>query len=122
MPMVEYFDETTQTRKKKNFGYGAMGKENARKFMEKQKASALLSGGAPPKMKSGIKPGTKSPARTGHTPGVKGTGQTKPGDHHPPETKKKPEKEKVYVKDEKKTDKKITVGYGGPDYLGMWSG
>ena len=50
MPMVEYFDEGTQTRKKKDFGYGAMGKENARKFMNKQKASALLSGGAPPKM------------------------------------------------------------------------
>ena len=52
MPMVEYFDEGTQSRKKKDFGYGAMGKELARKFMDKQKASALLSGGAPPKMTS----------------------------------------------------------------------
>tara|TARA_B100000949_G_scaffold75326_1_gene67151 strand:+ start:676 stop:1038 length:363 start_codon:yes stop_codon:yes gene_type:complete len=120
--MVEYFDRASGTRKRKEFAYGAVGKEKARKFKEEQAKIAQSAGAPPPKMKSGIKPGTKSPARTGHTPGVKGTGQTKPGDHHPPETKKKPEKEKVYVKDEKKADKKITVGYGGPDYLGMWSG
>ena len=120
MPIVDYFDEGTQTRKKKEFAYTAVGQENARKFMEKQKASALLSGGAPPKMgrkKSKIKPGTKSPAKSGHTPGVKGTGQTKPGDHHPTEMKKKPEKETKYVqKDPFKFDKKSTVQYGGENY------
>ena len=43
-------------------------------------------------------------------------------DKNKPSEAKTPKK-KVYVQPkEKDPDKKITVGYGGPDYLGMWSG
>ena len=138
MPMVEYFDEGTQTRKKKDFGYGAMGKENARKFMNKQKASALLSGGAPPKMTKKKFQGEKhSDTMEKEGPGVGVKPKESPKekekrhqdydqkeiDKNKPSEAKTPKKEKVYVqKKDKDPDKKITVGYGGPDYLGMWSG
>ena len=117
MPMVEYFDRALGKMAKKKFAYDAAGKEKARKFMKLQQGNAAVGGYKQPKMKSGIKPGTKSPAKSGHTPGVKGTGQTKPGDHHPPKMKKKPEKEIKYVDDDPfEFDKKSTVQYGGPSY------
>lgn len=50
MPIVEYFDQGTQQRKKKEFGYGAMGKEKARKFLALQKGNAAVGGYAAPKM------------------------------------------------------------------------
>ena len=131
MPMVDYFDEETQTRKKKEFGYGAVGQEKARKFMKKQKASALLSGGAPPKKISRME-GENFPAKkTNKGMGSKLTPKQKLEqqqeydqkelDKNKPSEAKTPKKEKVYVKDEKETDKKITVGYGGPDYNAMWT-
>ena len=102
---------------------GVEGEVEAKNFEKEQRKIALSGGHKPPKMKSRIKPGTKSPAKSGHTPGVKGTGQTKPGDHHPEGKPKTPAEEKVkYMKEKKDVDKKTTVGYGGPDYLGMWSG
>jgi len=133
MPMVEYFDEGTQTRKKKDFGYGAMGKELARKFIGKQKASALLSGGAPPKMTSNKMEGEGSISAKKTNKGM-GTPETKEQkekrhqdfdqkelDKNKPSEAKTPKKEKVYVKDDDEPDKKITVGYGGPDYNAMWT-
>ena len=123
MPMVEYFDPSTQSKKKKEFAYTTQGREQAREFMKKQGGAAARGGYMPPRETKSIKPGTKSPAKSGHTPGVKGTGQTKPGDHHPEGKPKTPAEEKVkYMKEKKDVDKKTTVGYGGPDYLGMWSG
>jgi len=117
--MVEYFDRALGQKKRKEFAYGVEGEVEAKKFEEEQKKIAKSGGHRPPKRTKGgkIKPGTKSPAKSGHTPGVKGTGQTKPGDHHPPEMKKKPEKETKYVqKDPFKFDKKSTVKYSGYEY------
>ncbi len=117
MPMVEYFDPSTQSKKKKEFAYTTQGREKAREFMKQQSGAAARGGYMMPRETKSIKPGTKSPAKSGHTPGVKGTGQTKPGDHHPPKMKKKPEKETKYVqKDPFKFDKKSTVQYGGENY------
>ena len=50
MPIVEYFDQGTQQRKRKEFGYGAMGKEKARKFLALQKGNAAFGGYTAPKM------------------------------------------------------------------------
>ena len=87
MPIVEYFDQGTQQRKKKEFGYGAMGKEKARKF-----AGAGRSSG---------------PDDARHHPGVKIKDK-----RHP-----KVEKETKYVEgDPFEFDKKSTVQYGGPSY------
>ena len=134
MPMVEYFDEGTQSRKKKDFGYGAMGKEKARKFMEKQKASAILSGGAPPKMIAKDFQGER------HSDTVKKEGraigaQPKPSPkekldqqqdydekeiakNKPSEAKTKKKKKVKYVKLDEDDDRyhKRAVGGGGPDH------
>jgi|TARA_Y100000296_G_C5098272_1_gene218525 hypothetical protein len=117
MPMVEYFDPGTQSNKKIEFAYTALGRQQARDFIKKKSGEAARGGYMMPRETKSIKPGTKSPARSGHTPGVKGTGQTKPGDHHPPKMKKKPEKEVKYVDDDPfEFDKKSTVRYGGENY------
>tara|TARA_B100000809_G_scaffold230132_1_gene244227 strand:+ start:1735 stop:2085 length:351 start_codon:yes stop_codon:yes gene_type:complete len=116
--MVEYFDPLTGSKKKREFGYDAQGKERARKFFDKQKVESGRSGYGKPKMKSGIKPKSgkytsPGPGDARHHPGVKIKDKRFP---------KVEGKEKVYVQPkEKEVDKKITVGYGGPDYNAMWT-
>ena len=119
MPMVEYFDRALGQKKRKEFAYGGEGEVKAKNFEKEQRKIALSGGHQPPKRTKGgrIKPGTKSPAKSGHTPGAKGTGQTKPGDHHPPEMKKKPKKEVKYIdKDPFDFDKRSIVRYDGENY------
>ena len=143
MPMVEYFDRASGTKKRKEFAYGAVGKENSRKFKEEQDAFAKAHGHAKPKVSHGTSHATGTAKRMEGEQGTAkktnkgmGTPETKEQrekryqdfdekeivKNKPSEAKtKKPKKEKVYVKDEDKTDKKITVGYGGPDYNAMWT-
>ena len=136
MPMVEYFDQGTQSRKKKEFGYGAMGEENARKFLKLQQGNAARGNLPPPKITKNKKKnkmeGENFPAKkTNKGMGSKLTPKQKLEqqqdydqkelDKNKPSEAKTPKKEKVYVKDDDEPDKKITVGYGGPDYNAMWS-
>jgi hypothetical protein len=115
MPMVEYFDSLTGAKKKKEFGYGAVGKSDSQRFLKKQRIEAGRSGYGQPKLTGKYKASSRSsgPDDGRHHPGVKNK------DERYPEVKK----ETKYIQPKKKDpDKKITVGYGGPDYLGMWSG
>ena len=137
MPMVEYFDQGTQSKKKKEFGYGAMGEENARKFLKLQQGNAARGNFVPPKMtkKKNKMEGERYADTTTGKPGIGDKPEEtekerlkrhqrhdqKEIDKNKPTEAKTPKKEKVYVKDEKEVDKKITVGYGGPDYNAMWS-
>jgi hypothetical protein len=137
MPIVEYFDQGTQSRKKKEFGYGAMGEEKSRKFLALQKGNAAVGGYAPPKMTKNKMEGERhSDTMKKEGPGVGVKSKESPKekekrhqdydqkelDKNKPSEAKTPKKEKVYLQKKKDPDKKITVGYGGPDYLGMWSG
>jgi hypothetical protein len=136
MPMVEYFDQGTQSKKKKEFGYGAMGEEKARKFLKLQQGNAARGNFVPPKMTKKKMEGERhsdTMKKEGSGVGVKPKPSPKQKleqqqahdqreiDKNKPSEAKTPKKEKVYVKDEDKTDKKITVGYGGPDYNAMWT-
>ena len=96
MPIVDYFDEATQSRKKKDFGYGAMGKENSRIFMEKQKESAKLSGAAPPKMTTNVMEGER------HTDSMRGSG---PGVGAKPKESPKEKEKRHQAHDQKEIDK-----------------
>lgn len=134
--MVEYFDQGTQSKKKKEFGYGAMGEEKARKFLKLQQGNAARGNFVPPKMTKKKMEGERhsdTMKKEGSGVGVKPKPSPKQKleqqqahdqreiDKNKPSEAKTPKKEKVYVKDEDKTDKKITVGYGGPDYNAMWT-
>ena len=55
MPMVEYFDRASGTKKRKEFAYSAVGKENFRKFKEEQDAFAKAHGHAKPKVTHPVK-------------------------------------------------------------------
>ena len=139
MPMVEYFDQGTQSRKKKEFGYGAMDEENARKFLKLQQGNAARGNFAPPKMTQGknkFQGERHSDTMKKEGPGVGAKSKESPKDKekrhqdydqkeldkNKPSEAKTPKKENVYLQKKKDPDKKTTIGYGGPDYLGMWSG
>ncbi len=136
MPMVEYFDQGTQSKKKNEFGYGAMGEENARKFLKLQQGNAARGNFVPPKMTKKKMEGERhsdTMKKEGSGVGVKPKESPKKReerhqdydqkelDKNKPSEAKTPKKEKVYVKDDDEPDKKITVGYGGPDYNAMWT-
>ena len=141
MPMVEYFDRASGTKKRKEFAYGAVGKENFRKFKEEQDAFAKAHGHAKPKVSHPVKSNSMEGEK--HTDTKKGGGpgvgvkpkeslkdkekrhqdyDQKELDKNKPSEAKTPKKEKVYLQKKKDPDKKTTVSYGGPGYLGMWSG
>ena len=136
MPIVDYFDQGTQSRKKKKFGYGAMGEENARKFLTLQKGNAAVGGYTAPKMIKNKMQGERhsdTMKKEGSGVGVKPKPSPKQKldqqqdydqkelDKNKPSEAKTPKKEKVYLQKKKDPDKKITVGYGGGDYNSMWT-
>tara|TARA_B100000029_G_scaffold220810_1_gene218500 strand:+ start:1613 stop:2029 length:417 start_codon:yes stop_codon:yes gene_type:complete len=48
--MVEYFDKRTQSKKKRDFGYGAMNVNRAEQFLKLQQGNAARDNSPPPKM------------------------------------------------------------------------
>jgi len=73
MPMVEYFDSLTGAKKKKEFGYGAVGKSDSQRFLKKQRIEAGRSGYGQPKLTGKYKASSRSsgPDDGRHHPGVK---------------------------------------------------
>jgi hypothetical protein len=108
MAIVDYFDKDSGTRKKKHFAYTAQGLKDRKAFTRDQSQYAKKAGKKQPSTRSGIKSGTPSPARSGHT------GPTiKPGDHHPPATeKKKVQKTYEMNKDLDMGGKRVVEGIG----------
>ena len=129
MPIVDYFDQGTQSRKKKEFGYGAMGEENARKFLALQKGNAAVGGYTAPKMiKNKFQGERHSDTMKKEGPGVgvkpkpspkqkldqqQAHDQREIDKNKPSEAKTKKKETKYVQKDPFKFDKKTTVAYSG---------
>ena len=135
MPMVEYFDRASGSRKRKEFAYGAVGKENSRIFKKEQDLIAKQQGQAPAKIthpvKSNRMEGEKSTAKKTKPDKGMGTKLTtkqkldqqqdfdqKEIDKNKPSEAKTEQKEAKYVKldDKSGVGHKKAIGGGGPDH------
>ena len=138
MPMVEYFDRASGTKKRKEFAYGAVGKENFRKFKAKQDAFARDHDLPKPKVTYPVKTNRMEGEKHTDTkpeggPGVgvkhKPSPEQKLEDqqkfdekeidkNRPSEAKTKKKKKVKYVKLDEDDDRyhKRAVGGGGPDH------
>ena len=138
MPMVEYFDRASGSRKRKEFAYGAVGKEKARKFSEEQAKIAQATGARKPKVSYGTSHATGTAKRMEGEQGTAkktnkgmGTPETKEQrekrhqdydqkelDKNKPSEAKTEKKEAKYVKldDKSGIGHKKAIGGGGPDH------